>query len=312
GTHAGWNFWQWRNSQDASSKALDSSSKRVHWCAAGEIGAPPVLLIHGYGASAYHWRYNIPELAKHHRVYALCLLGFGWSEKAQVDYNNGKQWIPQIADFIEQVIWPEIGSNQRVVLVGNSLGGYASLAAGSLRPDLVRAVALLNGAGPFEDPSKPPADPNRQQTLIEQLQIFVTGLVKRVVLLLAFVRAKQPARIREVLELVYTNKEQLDDDLVDSIVRPATDPAAADVFYRINHRTTPPLTINALLARLQAPLLLLWGLQDPWITPAKAEQVRALYPSAQLVGLQAGHCPHDDDPVGANAALLDWLKDLKD
>eukprot|EP00967_Tisochrysis_lutea_P015612 scaffold17601_cov17-Tisochrysis_lutea.AAC.1 len=127
------------------------------------------------GASAYHWRYNIPELAKHHRVYALCLLGFGWSEKAQVDYNNGKQWIPQIADFIEQdgyesesqlliqvqqssgpaftssyaarmptrsrVIWPEIGTKQRVVLVGNSLGGYASLAAGSLRPDLVRCAA---------------------------------------------------------------------------------------------------------------------------------------------------------------------------
>ena len=36
---------------------------------------PPVLLIHGFGASAYHWRYNIPFLAKNHRVYAIDLLG---------------------------------------------------------------------------------------------------------------------------------------------------------------------------------------------------------------------------------------------
>jgi len=40
-------------------------------------------------------------------------------------------------------------------------------------------------------------------------------------------------------------------DLVDSIVQPATDPAAAEVFYRINHRTTPPLTLNALLSKLE-------------------------------------------------------------
>jgi hypothetical protein len=40
-------------------------------------------------------------------------------------------------------------------------------------------------------------------------------------------------------------------DLVDSIVQPAKDPNAADVFYRINHRTTPPLTINALLLKLK-------------------------------------------------------------
>lgn len=41
---------------------------------AGSTG-PPVLLIHGFGASAYHWRYNIPFLAKNHRVYAIDLLG---------------------------------------------------------------------------------------------------------------------------------------------------------------------------------------------------------------------------------------------
>ncbi len=44
--------------------------------AAGDSG-PVVLLIHGFGASVYHWRYNVPELSKHARVYAIDCLG-GW------------------------------------------------------------------------------------------------------------------------------------------------------------------------------------------------------------------------------------------
>ena len=63
------------------SPALDDHSP----CCSGTSG-PVLLLIHGFGASAYHWRYNIPQLAKTHRVYALCMLGFGYSDKPVTEY----------------------------------------------------------------------------------------------------------------------------------------------------------------------------------------------------------------------------------
>jgi len=45
-------------------------------------GDPVVLLIHGYGASAYHWRYQFSELSEAgFNVFALDLIGFGLSEK---------------------------------------------------------------------------------------------------------------------------------------------------------------------------------------------------------------------------------------
>ena len=56
-----------------------------------------VLLIHGFGASAYHWRYNVPELAKTCRVYGLDCLGFGWSSKPLVDYDGYQLWTDQIS-----------------------------------------------------------------------------------------------------------------------------------------------------------------------------------------------------------------------
>ena len=46
----------------------------------GEQG-PPVILIHGFGASWGHWRKNIPVLAASCRCYAIDLLGFGGSAK---------------------------------------------------------------------------------------------------------------------------------------------------------------------------------------------------------------------------------------
>ena len=157
---------------------------------------------------------------------------------------------------------------------------------------------------------------------------------------------------------------------------PATDPNAAEVFFRINasRGAGDPPTVNALLRRLQAratPTLLLWGRNDPWITLNRAERMQvcvrvcggccccvlpavvgaaavvcvvlkeegtrgsphdcrkargkanpeqpapssrqnwqALYPGAQLVTLDAAHCPHDDAPRETSEAMLKWLEAL--
>jgi pimeloyl-ACP methyl ester carboxylesterase len=70
---------------------------------AGDKG-PPVVLVHGFGASAYHWRYNIPVLAASHRVYAVDLLGFGWSDKPLIPgYADYSVWQDQLAAFIREV-----------------------------------------------------------------------------------------------------------------------------------------------------------------------------------------------------------------
>ncbi len=46
-------------------------------------------------------------------------------------------------------------------------------------------------------------------------------------------------------------------------------------------------------------------------TPHQAAKIQALYPGAVKVGLDSGHCPHDDTPAEANAALLEWLASLQ-
>ena len=141
--------------------------------------------------------------------------------------------------------------------------------------------------------------------------------VRRAVVAAAFVVTKQPLRIQQVLRQVYpVFPERCDDDLVASIEYPARDPNAAEVFYRIvsrngNGPADPARSVDALLARLAAPLLLCWGERDPWVVSAIGDRYEAaataLGRDVTRVSIDGGHCPHDENPAQVNAALLDWM-----
>ncbi len=53
-------------------------------------------------------------------------------------------------------------------------------------------------------------------------------------------------------------------------------------------------------------------MQDPWIRPASADRIQALYPRAERINVDAGHCPHDDLPGTVNENLLAWLAQLQE
>ena len=112
----------------------DRQANSHPWPPHFNLQAPPVILVHGYGASAYHWRYTIPALSEKYRVYAVDMLGFGWSQKAtDVEYSGGRLWGRQLNAFVKEVV-----GGKPVVLAGNSLGGYASLATAATYPGTVR------------------------------------------------------------------------------------------------------------------------------------------------------------------------------
>ena len=65
-------------------------------------------------------------------MFAVDLLGFGWSDKALVDYSSNI-WSEQLGAFIREVV-----NDGPVVIAGNSLGGYNSLATAARFPELVK------------------------------------------------------------------------------------------------------------------------------------------------------------------------------
>ena len=262
---------------------------------------PALLLVHGFGASTDHWRHNIPVLSQRHEVHAIDLLGFGRSAKpAELAY-GGALWRDQLAAYVAERI------GRPTVLVGNSLGGFSALAAGAALGSQAAGVVLLNAAGPFSDEQAPP----KGWAAIARQTIGSALLKSPVLQRLIFENLRRPATIRRTLNQVYVNKTNVDDALVEAIRRPSLDPGAFGVFRTVFDipRGQP---LDELFAQLACPLLLLWGIRDPWINAAGRRGAFQRHAPAETteVVLEAGHCPHDEVPDQVISALLEWLAGL--
>jgi len=262
-----------------------------------------VLLIHGFGASTDHWRFNIPALSSKFEVHAIDLLGFGKSPKPNdVDY-SGSLWKDQVVAYVKEVI------KKPTVIVGNSLGGYAALAAGAELNELSAGVVLLNAAGYFSEEKS--VKKNMFQTSIETVAgIFLKNIVLQ---RLIFENMRNPKNIRKTLNQVYVNKKNVDDFLVESIRNPSLDIGAFNVFRSVFNPSGPQgEPLDLLFNKLKSPLLLLWGSKDPWMnTPKKRNLYKKYSPenTTEFI-LDAGHCPHDEIPDQVNIHILDWLNKL--
>jgi len=283
-------YWTWRE-------------QPVHYVVAGEArqDRPPLLLVHGFGASTDHWRKNIQGLQADFQVWAIDLLGFGRSAKPGWDY-SGSLWQAQLNDFITDRI------GRPTVLAGNSLGGYASLCVAANHPEAAAGLVLVNSAGPFSEPAPAAQRPQPQPNPVANL--LRTLMLQPLPSWLLFQYVRQPFMIRRTLEQVYVDKSAVTDQLIEEIRRPSGDPGAAQVFASV-FKSRQGEKVDELLARLQAPLLMLWGEGDPWMNcRRKGEQFRQHYPTLTEHYLQAGHCPHDEVLDQVNDLLKDWVLGL--
>ncbi|CAN5829340.1 alpha/beta fold hydrolase [soil metagenome] len=283
-------YWQWRG-------------YRVHYAHAGTAHAddypqrPPLLLIHGFGASTDHWRKNMAELQTDFEVYALDLIGFGRSSKPSSGYSPDL-WRDQIADFIDQVI------GRPAVVAGNSIGGYSSLYTGATRSKSVVGVCMLNGVGSFSE-QRSNQEPNPFQPAIGELikTVVLSPLPSWVI----FQFVRQKSYIRRTLEQVYVNKAEVTDQLVEDVYRPATDPEAPAAFAAL-FKAERGEYVDTLLDQMTCPLLLIWGDADPWMnTYTRSELFQKHYANLEEHHLNAGHCPHDDAPAEVDALLRNWV-----
>ena len=320
----GYSTWQWnthhippsQNNDDNDGRSITATTHKVNYLTLGDKSAPAIVLIHGFGASAYHWRHNLPTLARTHRVYALCLLGFGWSDKPIMDY-DASVWRDQVVDFVEQIVFKENGDTKDVVLAGNSLGGYTAMYASSddRIKKYVKGCVLLNSAGRFRDPEEQP-----EQTPNPIIQ-SISAAIQRMVIAASFIYTKQPARIEQILRNVYpVNNQNVDDELVKSIQLPSLDPNAAEVFYRViaKNGSGPQAYVDDILKSLACPVLLCWGEEDPWIKSATADRMEMMHAQfhegtevyMKRVSIAAGHCPHDENPDDVNSAILEFAEEV--
>jgi pimeloyl-ACP methyl ester carboxylesterase len=121
---------------------VEANGVRLHVAEAGEEGAEPLVMVHGWPQHWYEWRELIPPLAEGNRVICPDLRGFGWSEAPGSGYDPETS----AADLLGLLDALDL---DRVRLVGHDWGGWASFLLCLRHPERVSRLLALNIIHPW-------------------------------------------------------------------------------------------------------------------------------------------------------------------
>ena len=109
---------------------------------------PPIVFLHGLGASATTWNAVAETLSDRHLTVAVDLLGHGESPCPDDPEEFSRD--AALADLDDVLATLD----EPALLVGHSLGGYLALAHAATRPGATTGIVVLNTGPGFRDPEK--------------------------------------------------------------------------------------------------------------------------------------------------------------
>lgn len=285
-----WRGWQIRYTYLRARNVMESSQ-------------PPLILIHGFGASIPHWRKNLTALSDNYTVYALDLLGFGASRKAFTNYQVSF-WTELIFDFWQTFV------NFPAILVGNSLGSLVALTAASHYPQMTQGLVMVNLP---DVTSRREMIPKLLQPVVSSIEgIFTTPILLKPL----FFLVRRPSIIRKWVKLAYYDQNAVTDELVDILATPPFDENAEQAFCALVQSVNQPYFANSakkMLSNLNIAILLIWGDEDKIIPVSLAPQLAKVNSCIELQILErVGHCPFDESPDIFNNLIISWIEKMRD
>jgi len=251
--------------EGVSHRWVEARGLRFHVAEAGG-GDDPVLLLHGWPQHWYEWRNLMPALADRHRVLAMDLRGFGWSDAPRRGYEK-----ENLATDVLAVL-DELGL-ERVKLVGHDWGGWIGFLLCLRAPQRFDRYLALNIPTPWVKLRK--ALPHMGRLLYQQLiQAPWIG----------YLAHRRGRLVRLALRAGGTDRSFWDErtlsTFADNLAEPARARAAVQMYRVFNLRELVPVLRGRYAEqRLTVPTRMLFGTDDAAIHP----------------DLLVGYEPHVDD-----------------
>jgi pimeloyl-ACP methyl ester carboxylesterase len=126
---------------EVESRFVETRFGHTHMLVAGPTDAKPLILIPGIAGCAPLWRRQLPEFARHFRVYALDIVGQpGKSAPSTPSFlgNEFPEWIVDVLDALEI---------ERAHFAGTSVGGWMVMRLGIYAPERVDKIVMLSPTG---------------------------------------------------------------------------------------------------------------------------------------------------------------------
>ena len=257
---------------------------------------PPVILIHGLSNSIEDWLLNFQEIAAHHRVYALDLIGHGRTDKPlSASYD-----ILELARFVKDFM--DALNIQCAHLVGHSLGGAISLTVARNYPSYCNKLVLVDSAGLAQECS----------ILLRLASVPVMGEF----LGSLFMQGDLKKRMTMQRES-WPNPEIVPDEMIALKYAATLWKDISKTYFKtlrafVNFRGMKGSSVAPIVKGLESlanPVLVVWGEQDDLLPVSQAQIVKDKVPHAQVeIFENSKHDPMIVNPQRFNQLVLEFCK----
>jgi epoxide hydrolase 4 len=278
---------------------------------------PLVVLLHGFPEFSWSWRHQLPALAAAgFRAVAIDLRGHGWSERPRGIAAYG---VGRLAADVDALL-DALGAARAAAVVGHDWGGVVAYRFAARYPDRLERLVILNSPHPGA----------MARGLLRNFQALRSAYMLAAMLPALPERAlaaRDGALLRLALRAFRTGP--VPDEEIEPYVEAARNaewlrgglgvyramgrallaqaPIAGRLFASRRDRGGPALHRPG-ARRIEAPVLVIWGEDDPFLAPHLARPPPDLVPNARVERVPgASHDVMLDAPERVNALLLQFL-----
>lgn len=263
------------------SKFLDVDGLSVHYRDEGH--GPPLVLLHGTGASLQTWDGWTAALATQHRIVRMDLPGFGLTGPSPAgDYS-----IPAFVAFLES--FRKAVHLERFALAGNSLGGQIAWSYAVSYPERVTDLVLVDSAG---------------YPILRPALVFRLARIPLLSTLLA--RADPGPMVRRTLKAAYGDPRKVTPELIERYRLLALRQGNRAAF--VERARVSQVDRSADISRVRVRTLVLWGRDDRLIPVTDATRFDEAISGADLIVYDGvGHVPMEEIPERSAADVEAFL-----
>jgi pimeloyl-ACP methyl ester carboxylesterase len=273
---------------------MDLDGARMRYLRSGS--GPALILLHGLMGYSFSWRFAMPALAPYATVYALDMLGAGFSDRPRIDHSMRATAL-RVLKFAENLGLTSFD------LLGTSRGGAVAMCAAAEclngRPSRLRRLILVAPVNPYSSHGRwiAPLAGSR----------LGTALVRSVVY-------RAPFLYPYFHERMYGDRNRIPPGTLEGYKAPLAIPGLFEHGLSIVRTWTADLRkLEALLPKLASiPTLLMWGSKDPAVYVSSLEPLAKYFPNSRKVIFPGvGHLPYEECPEEFHAALISFLTETE-
>ncbi|TGK04956.1 alpha/beta hydrolase [Leptospira semungkisensis] len=241
----------------------------------------PIILLHSAGHDHQDFESILPGLSAKYKVISIDWPGHGMSPNPEpASSASAVEYAKIIPDLVNEL------APEGAILIGNSIGGFASLQLALRKPELVKGLILVDSGGMNE-----PTWVTRNFSALKG-KVWFTSLVWNF-----FPNQYLKVKNRYTQSILSRIKERENIEGAKEV-----NAAIWKSFLDERHDLREKVT------QIKAPTLIVWGEFDPVIESKIATELHEKIKGSQIALLKTGHVPFAEDPNAFLKVALPFLQ----